>query len=1539
MTEERTPLDCYVMGEESLLVQCAHILQARGHRILGVITNSEDIARWASGESLPVHSPGGELADWVQPHDVFFSIANLRIVPDGVLAKSQRGAVNFHDGPLPRYAGLNAPNWALLHGERTHGVTWHRIEGGVDEGRILARRPVELAPLMTAFELNTACYEAAIASFPEVLERFESADERRALGDKQDLSERTYFAKHDRPPSLGLIPWRDVDAEGVVGMIRALDYGPSYPSPLLFAKVVDTGGRPLLVREAEVGASPEGNAGRPGEVIEADHRSVVVAARQGSVRLTRVTDIYGRAIDTHRLAGQELGTLDEEMLARLTRKNTATVPFESFWAKRLEGGTRLSPPGFLTDPIGDVGVDAASPERVPLHTKLDPQLWLAAMALGMARLGELEESASAHVGYRGARLAEHLGSDGLFFASAVPLRVSLDGTVNEAMARVTSDRERVDERLTYALDLIARRPLLKGRALDHFDVVLAPEARSRVAGSMVTIARDALHFDAQRVDRAAVLQLARRLEVVAAAVAMHADFPAATLPLLDPSEIDAVIREPNQTAQDYARDKTVHQLFEAQVDRTPDDDALIFEGERLTYAQLDARANRVAQVLRSEGVTADAVVGLCCQRSLDLVVGALGILKAGGAYLPLDPEYPEDRLTMMLQDSGAQLLVTHGETNSSLHSEARTVRVDGPEVAAASDHRVPSASGPEHMAYLIYTSGSTGRPKGVMVEHRNVSNFFTGMSKRIPHGGERNVWLAVTSLSFDISVLELFWTLTRGFTVVVYRERERSAGGLGASTHQAVNFGLFYWGNDDAKGSRKYELLLEGAKLADRSGFTSLWTPERHFHAFGGPYPNPAITGAAVAAVTRHIDVRAGSVVAPLHHPARIAEEWAVVDNLTGGRVGLAFASGWQPDDFVLRPENAPPNNKSAMLEAIDTVRRLWRGEAVAFPRADGSTHEVVTQPRPVSAELAVWVTTAGNPETYVDAARKRANVLTHLLGQSIDELKTKIALYRQTLEDEGVDPKEHKVTLMLHTYLDEDKDTARTIAREPMKDYLRSAAGLIKQYAWAFPAFKKPSGATNAFDIDLGSLGDEEMEAILEFAFLRYFEDSGLFGTVDDAAERVAQLAAIGVDEIACLIDYGIPTDKVLQSIRRVASVIERTKDRMRSTSTRNEDWSMGATIERLGVTHLQCTPSMARLLTVDERSREALAQLRQLLIGGEALPGALVGELRELTRAPIENMYGPTETCIWSSTAHAKPCDGVVPLGTPIANTQLYVLDAQRQPVPVGLSGELYIGGDGVTRGYLGRPELTEERFVSDPFGDAGARMYRTGDRVRRRADGELEFLGRMDHQVKLRGYRIELGEIESRLREIASVREAVVSAREDSPDDKRLVAYLVTDGDPPDEGALRRHLSQSLPDYMVPSHFVAMDALPLTPNKKVDRSQLPPPGRAAAKAAEYVSPSSPMERRIAEVWGRILGVDPIGAKGNFFELGGHSLLAVQAHRELKAALQMDLKVTDIFQYPTLGALAAHLDDRGSAAKVLDKTAARAAARREAMRRRRGR
>ena len=291
---------------------------------------------------------------------------------------------------------------------------------------------------------------------------------------------------------------------------------------------------------------------------------------------------------------------------------------------------------------------------------------------------------------------------------------------------------------------------------------------------------------------------------------------------------------------------------------------------------------------------------------------------------------------------------------------------------------------------------------------------------------------------------------------------------------------------------------------------------------------------------------------------------------------------------------------------------------------------------------------------------------------------------------------------------------------------------------------------------------------------------------------------------------------------------------------------------------------------------------------------------------------MYGPTETTIWSTVYPVKSPEGIIPIGRPIANTQIYLLDAALQPVPAGVVGELYIGGEGVARGYLNRPDLTGQRFIADPFSARpGARMYRTGDLARYRPDGNIEFLGRIDHQVKVRGYRIELGEIEALLDQHPAIGQAVVLAREDTPGNRRLVAYLTSEHGPlPAASELRSYLKEKLPDYMVPTAFVTLPSLPLTPNGKVNRNALPAPSPGAAEeSSRYVAPRDETERRIAAIWEEALNLQKVGVSANFFDLGGHSLLIVQVHNRLRQAFDTDLTVAQMFQYPTVEALARYI------------------------------
>ena len=369
---------------------------------------------------------------------------------------------------------------------------------------------------------------------------------------------------------------------------------------------------------------------------------------------------------------------------------------------------------------------------------------------------------------------------------------------------------------------------------------------------------------------------------------------------------------------------------------------------------------------------------------------------------------------------------------------------------------------------------------------------------------------------------------------------------------------------------------------------------------------------------------------------------------------------------------------------------------------------------------------------------------------------------------------------------------------------------------------------------------------------------------------------------------------------------------------SATDSKYSLPQQMRRHGVTHLQCTPSLAAMLLADSDSVNAIKQLRRFMVGGEPLPLDLARRLAEVISGDLYNLYGPTETTVWSASQHVPRGAEQILIGCPVANNRLYVLDAERELVPIGAKGELYIGGDGLARAYLNRPEITHERFIDHTFGPGRTeRLYCTGDVVRQVADGRLEFLGRSDNQIKIRGVRIELGEIEMALREHPKIRDAVVIVQEDDAREKRLVAYAIAQpGETPAASALQQWLGTKLPKAVIPSAVLFLADFPKTPNGKLDRRALPKPEQKTTAASGHET-ATELERQVAAIWSETLGIQGVGLDERFFDLGGHSLLMVEVHDKLRDQAGYHVPLLDLFQYPTVRSLANHLRLQSGAAR----------------------
>lgn len=1531
---------CLIIGDEPLAAQCVDLARSSGLDVVAVATVNAQVEQHASQLDLLTVRSDADISTALAgiDFDILLSIANLRILPDALLDRADI-AINFHDGPLPDYAGLNVTTWAILNGERKHAVTWHVMTSKVDAGEIVTTETFPISDDDTAFSLNARCYEAALASFPRIAEALSSKS---IATTPQPAGDGHLYRRRDRPSRL--LDTTVHTAEELARRVRALDLGHlsanSIGVPLLIV------GREVLVATAAAVVGSSEHAA--GTIVAADERALNVSTADGELRLelARTDASSVHAADLIASMGLAVGSLlappSSEMVAALDEIDPHLAPHEKFWTDRLIATTASS------TPIDD---DAHSPGEwasVQIATaQADTTAGVAAISLWLARLNGADRATFALIDPTSRATIDRLGS--VVRAPLASVKIDDDQQAADLAGSVEAELADIQRRGPFASDLIGRDPAIRVETtqtpvtvfVDH-DPDLTTADGSHLALCVQGSTLKMFHRTG-----AVGVDLAARFagQLTAVLNSLGTDVHIGSISILG-NEERAQLDGLNATDVDHDRTLTVDADIWRQVGQTPDAPAVSFGDTTWSYTELSERAERFASRLVAAGIGRGDRVGIAVPRGLDMLIGVLATIRLGAAYVPLDPAYPADRLQYMVDDAGIAVLLARGDV-------AQDLRRDGLTVIDPADAGTPQSPGDalpslthdaSDLAYVIYTSGSTGKPKGVMLEHRNVINFFVGMDDVIDHD-DPGVWLAVTSLSFDISVLELLWTLCRGFHVVLKAESgfgtAASTGTDGASVTsptvrtRPVSMSLFYFAAAESSKGDGYRLLLEGAKFADKNGFEAIWSPERHFHAFGGAYPNPSVISAAIAAITERVAIRAGSVVLPLHSPVRVAEEWAVVDNLSNGRVGISFAPGWQPNDFVLNPATYG-RARSELPGLIDVVQRLWRGESVDMPGHDGELVSISTLPRPVQPELPIWLTSAGTPATFTQAGKSGVNVLTHLLGQSHDDLAANIDRYRSAWREAG-HPGEGHVTLMLHTFLDEDAETAKAHAREPMKAYLGTAVGLIKNMASSFPTF---AGSGKDADEAFASLTEDELDQLLDMAASRYLESSGLFGTAEDAAETIATVGEIGVDEVACLVDFGVDADRVLDSFPRLQATKQLIDAAMVdgpavAPASAPSDETVASLIERHGVTHMQCTPSLAAMLVANPSDRDALASIEHMMLGGEAMPVALASELREILPSRFTNMYGPTETTIWSLIEEIDSVDGAsVPIGRPIANTTIYVLDEAGHRLPMGAFGELHIGGEGVARGYHERTELTAERFAErEPLG----RLYATGDVVRVHTSGHVEFGGRSDNQLKIRGHRVELGEIEAMLDTHPDVVQSVVVPR-GSDADPFLVAFVVT-GAKVDEQVLRSHVGANLPAVMVPSAIVPLAAFPLTPNGKVDRNALPSEVQRIEADSPVSGPTDDGERRIAEIWAEALG-RPVGRDDNFFEIGGHSLMAVKVFRTIVEDVDATLALTDLFRFPTVRTLASHIralagDDAGSDNATATPTVATGSARGEKRRR----
>ena len=800
--QSRDPLSCFIIGEGTLPIRCAEILLNRGLKIDGIVSSDATIKSWAKEKETPYIDTRDDVMGFIkrQPCDYLFSIVNSSILPKEILELPRKYAINYHNALLPKYGGTHVTTWAIVGREKVFGVTWHVMSELVDAGDIMKQCPVDIADDDTALTLNAKCYEAAIRSFAELIDDLSCG---RPLGKKQNLDERTFFPRNKRPPQGCVFSWNrcayDIDA-----FVRALDFAP-YLNPIGVPKFA-IGREFIIVCKTEVLDSASETL--PGTVTGIDCASLRVSTTSREILLRKLLTIDGQPLSIPDLVtrfglheGYRFSDIDPELARRITELNASACRHEAFWVERLAMLQPLALPcaarnASPAEPIRYASVPVPIPEEVISYLAGRQPTWnlgdflLAAFAVYLARIGQAYRF---DIEYGEPQLRRDLAGLEVIFAPRVPLRLEIDNAqgFGAAFCGVREQVELAKRHKTYSRDVVTRYPALRSIVELQRERTL-PVTVERIArldnyeatpGSEFTlvVAEDGTEcrwvYDTEILDKDSVARMLGHFTILLQGIVADTNRRIADLPLLTEKEHHQLLIEFNDSAADYLEDRCIHQLFEAQVERRPDAVAVVFpskrsghgEDQRLTYRELNRRANQLAHHLRSLGVGPDVLVGICVERSLEMVIGLLGILKAGGAYLPLDPDYPQERLAFMLQDTQVPVLLTQRRLIERLpEGGARVVCLDTSWDAINREGSENPISGvmAENLGYVIYTSGSVGRPKGVMISHQAVRNRLLWGQAAYPLAVTDRV-LQLASFSFDFSVWEFFAPLLAGAQLIM----------------------------------------------------------------------------------------------------------------------------------------------------------------------------------------------------------------------------------------------------------------------------------------------------------------------------------------------------------------------------------------------------------------------------------------------------------------------------------------------------------------------------------------------------------------------------------------------------------------------------------------------------------------------------------------------------------------------------------------------------------------------------------------------------
>lgn len=771
--KQANTFSCYLIGHDSLLLQCAEVLLNKGHQICGIISPDHHILAQTQFSQIKIYS-SLDLVDW-QEFDYLFSVINPILLPNEILKRPKKIAINYHDSPLPKYAGVHATSWAIINDEKEHGITWHIMSDEIDAGDIVKQKLIKISSDETALSLNLKCNELALQSFEELVQ--ELAEERCQVV-QQNLSERSYYGMYQKPPANGFIDWEQ-NAEQIDRLVRALTFG-NTKNDLATPKIW-VNAEVFIAEKLEVLAQKSTLS--PGQIVSIDNNGIVVATASYDIKLVEIASLNRNGCDLHSFAqsfnlqpGWQFALIGN-LASSLKDQAELSAKSEKFW---INEWYKFQP---VTFPFLDIhGKNYSSIERrkvVEIEIKNDllfrlKESFFAAMpseslvtTLLLIYFYRLNNKENQGIGY-----ATDSGNK-IQFGCLQPFYTGFSDEMNysDCLKLITEKIEIISSKYPYLSDLLYRFPNRLTGSSFLFPIGIYVNLGRNIDYSCHSIISFSIENNQLRIFvnkeycdenlEIAVKNIAGHLQVLLNDIIENPSKSIGTLEYLASEERRRILFEWNQTERDFPRDKTIHQLFEEQVESTPDSIAVIFEDQRLTYRELNEKANQVASYLEKVGVGSQGLVAICIDRSLEMIIGIMGILKTGCAYLPIDPYYPEKRIQYILKDADAKFLLISCELKNIQLRDVTLINITQILSSIGDKEGLLRPSSSENLAYIIYTSGSTGLPKGVKVTHKGVSNLVRSQIEYFKIDKNTRL-LQFASISFDASVSEIFTCLLAG---------------------------------------------------------------------------------------------------------------------------------------------------------------------------------------------------------------------------------------------------------------------------------------------------------------------------------------------------------------------------------------------------------------------------------------------------------------------------------------------------------------------------------------------------------------------------------------------------------------------------------------------------------------------------------------------------------------------------------------------------------------------------------------------------------